>query len=182
MKKIIYLFVIAAIALACNTGQQQTQDAETDVQEEVVMEQNTLTQEEIDEGWVLLFDGKTTDKWRGYGKEEFPQGWVIDGDAIHVIGSGRGEAGHGGDIITKDKYGNFELELEWKVDTGGNSGIFYLAQEIDGQPIWKSSPEMQILDNFHHPDAKLGIEKHGIGICCRQLISLDNEVDQKQRE
>ena len=157
MKKLIYLFVIAAIAIACNNTQQKAQETDTDAQEEVVIAPNTLSQEEIDDGWVSLFNGKSTEHWRAYGKEEFPLGWEIDGDAIHVIGSGRGEAGHGGDIITQNKYGNFELELEWKVDTGGNSGIFYLAQEIEGQPIWKSSPEMQILDNFNHPDAKLGI-------------------------
>jgi len=72
--------------------------------------------------------------------------------------SNNGEAGHGGDIITKDKFGNFELTLDWKVAKGGNSGIFYLAQEIPGEPIWKNSPEMQVLDNEGHPDAKLGID------------------------
>ncbi|MFW6019809.1 MAG: 3-keto-disaccharide hydrolase, partial [Bacteroidales bacterium] len=68
----------------------------------------------------------------------------------------------GGDIITREKYQNFELSLEWKVSEGGNSGIFYLAREKCGndsvpeQPIYKSAPEMQILDNERHPDAKLG--------------------------
>jgi hypothetical protein len=111
-----------------------------------------------DEGWIPLFDGKTTEGWRGYGKETFPEkGWVIEDGVLHVLGSGMGEAGGGGDIITTKKYSNFELSLEWKVSEGGNSGIFYLVQEKPDQDIWKSAPEMQILDNAKHPDAKLGV-------------------------
>lgn len=110
------------------------------------------------EGWIVLFDGSSTDNFRGYGKETFPEsGWIIEDGALKVEGSGKGEAGGGGgDIITKEKYNNFELTLEWKVSEGGNSGIFYLAQEIEGEPIYMSSPEMQILDNEKHPDALLG--------------------------
>jgi hypothetical protein len=111
-------------------------------------EPNTLTQKEIDEGWVLLFDGKTMDNWRGYCMDIVPSAWSVDSGTIHVHG--------------RKKYKNFELSLEWKVSEGGNSGIFYLAQEkcatdtTSGQPIFESSPEMQILDNERHPDAKLG--------------------------
>jgi hypothetical protein len=111
------------------------------------------------EEWIILFDGSSTDEWRGYNKEAFPEnGWVVEEGTLHVMGSGRGEAGGGGDIITKRKFSNFELELEWKVSEGGNSGVFYLAQEIEGEPIWKSAPEMQILDNERHLDAKLGVD------------------------
>ena len=111
------------------------------------------------EQWEILFDGTNTDSWRGYGMENFPeQGWVIEEDGtLHVQGSGKGEAGGGGgDIITRNKYRNFELDLEWKVSEGANSGIFYLAQEIEGKPIYISAPEMQILDNERHLDANLG--------------------------
>jgi len=119
---------------------------------------NTLTKEEKKEGWVLLFDGESTDQWRGYGKDEFPKGWIIEDGALKCNGSGRGEAGakDGGDIITKKQYQNFELMLEWKISEGGNSGIFILGQEVEGEPIYMSSPEMQILDNERHADAKLG--------------------------
>jgi len=119
---------------------------------------NTLTKKEKKEGWILLFDGKSTDQWRGYGKETFPKGWIIEDGAIKCNGSGRGEAGakDGGDIITKDQYQNFELTLEWKISEGGNSGIFILGQEVEGQPVYMSAPEMQVLDNDRHPDAKLG--------------------------
>ena len=112
-----------------------------------------------DDGFSSIFDGKTTTGWRGYNKPGFPEsGWeVIDG-ALHVIGSGSGEAGGGGgDIIYDKKLSNFELQLEWKISEGGNSGIFILAQELPNEPIYKSSPEMQILDNEKHPDGRLGV-------------------------
>jgi len=156
MKKINYLFALTAIlffAVSCsNSG-----NKEKGTEQESQAEETTAAAEE----WEVLFDGTSTENFRGYGKETFPEkGWVIDEDgSLHVVGSGKGEAGGGGgDIITKKKYGNFELSLEWKVSEGGNSGIFYLAQETEGEPIWKSAPEMQILDNAKHPDAMLGKE------------------------
>lgn len=71
-------------------------------------------------------------------------------------GSGRGEAGaqEGGDIIFTEKVQNFELNLEWKISEGGNSGIFYLAQESADKTIWQTAPEMQALDNLKHPDGR----------------------------
>jgi hypothetical protein len=147
MKKLLVTLIVFAACIFCKNTQAQESAA-----------LNTLTPQEKKDGVVLLFDGKTTDQWRGYGKTDFPKGWVIDDNAIHCIGSGKGEAGQGGDIITKEKFKNFELTLEWKISEGGNSGIFYLAQEIPGEPIWKSAPEMQVLDNIKHPDAKLGVD------------------------
>ena len=159
MKRLITLFAVAAVAFACsnpaNQGQQAA-DSEMVIEAETVPD-NTLTPAEIERGWVLLFDGQSADQWRGYNKDYFPSGWEVVDGTIHCIGSGRGEAGDGGDIITREKFRNFELALEWKLDTGGNSGIFYLAREVEGEPIWKNAPEMQILDNVHHPDAELGI-------------------------
>ncbi len=111
-----------------------------------------------DEGFVSIFDGKTTTGWRGYDKPAFPDsGWVVQDGTLHCIGSGNGEAGSGGDIIYDKKLTNFELQLDWKISEGGNSGVFILAQEIPNEPIWKSGLEMQILDNEKHPDAKLGV-------------------------
>lgn len=121
--------------------------------------ENMLTKKEKKEGWALLFDGKSANGWRGYNKTAFPEkGWAVEEGTLHVIGSSRGEAGGGGDLLFDKKFRNFELSLEWKVSEGGNSGIFYLAQEIPGEPVWKSAPEMQILDNEKHPDAKLGVD------------------------
>jgi hypothetical protein len=113
-----------------------------------------------DDGWKVLFDGTSTAGWRGYDTTAFPsKGWNIEDGALHCIGSGAGEAGGagGGDIIYDKKFSNFELSLEWKISKGGNSGIFFLAQEIPDTAIYKSAPEMQILDNEIHPDAQLGV-------------------------
>jgi hypothetical protein len=133
--------------------------------------QNTLTNKEIADKWQLLFDGKTTNGWRGYNLKAFPEkGWEVKDGMLQVIGSSKGEAGGGGDILYDKKFKNFELELEWKVSEGGNSGIFYLAQEIPGEPVWKSAPEMQILDNERHPDAKLGVNGNRIAGALYDLI------------
>jgi hypothetical protein len=119
---------------------------------------NMLTPEEQAQGFVMIFDGKTTTGWRGYNNPAFPDsGWAVEDGALRCIGSGMGEAGgKGGDIIFDKKYKDFDLKLEWKISQGGNSGIFYLGQEIPNEPVWKSACEMQVLDNINHPDAKLG--------------------------
>ena len=112
------------------------------------------------EGYITLFDGETFNGWRGYGRDDVPARWIIEDGAIKFNGSGGGEAqeNDGGDIIFAHKFKNFELSIDWKVSKGGNSGIFYLAQEIKGQPIYISSPESQVLDNENHPDAKMGVD------------------------
>ena len=119
---------------------------------------NTLTEKEAKTGWILLFDGKTSNGWRGYNKTSFPSDWNIEDGAIHLKGSGNGEAGsvNGGDLVYGKKFTNFHLKVEWKISEGGNSGIFYLAQEIPGKEIWRTAPEFQLLDNDRHPDAMLG--------------------------
>ena len=108
--------------------------------------------------WITLFDGKTFDGWRGYGRTTVPGRWVIEDGAMKINGSGMGEAhaSDGGDIIYDQKFKNFELTFEWKIAKESNSGVFYLAQEIENEPIYVSALEYQILDNENHLDAKLG--------------------------
>lgn len=110
------------------------------------------------EGWITMFDGKTLNGWRGYGRADVPNAWEVNDGAIHIKGSGAGEAGakDGGDLVFAQKFQNFELEWEWKVAKGANSGVFILIQEVEDQPSYISSPEYQVLDNANHPDAKLG--------------------------
>jgi len=162
----IFSMLLATI-LFVSCGQQSSEGTEEgEGEEETVAEEvvevadpNTLTEAEKTDGWVLLFDGETSDGWRGYGKDYFPSAWEVVDGTLHMIGSGRGEAGasEGGDIIFDKEYENFTVKLEWKVSEGGNSGIFYLGQESDELDyIWKTAPEMQILDNERHPDAQLG--------------------------
>ena len=120
---------------------------------------NALTNEEKAQGWLLMFDGKTNEGWRGYNKPGFPTGWIIENGTLKCQDSGRGEAGaaNGGDIIfAKQKFSNFHLKLEWKISEGGNSGVFYLGREVEGWEIYRTAPEFQLLDNDRHPDALLG--------------------------
>jgi hypothetical protein len=110
------------------------------------------------DGKITIFDGKTFNGWRGYNRADVPAAWVVEDGTIHIKGSGQGEAGakDGGDLIFMSKLKDFELEWEWKVGKGSNSGVFILIQEVEGQPAYISAPEYQILDNENHPDAKLG--------------------------
>lgn len=108
---------------------------------------NRLSAEEEAAGWKLLFDG-TLEGWRGYRREGVPGGWGVSDGAL-VFTPGRG----GGTLITVDRYDDFELALEWKLEAGGNSGIFYRATEDEVAPYW-TGPEMQVLDNGGHPDGR----------------------------
>ncbi len=119
---------------------------------------NTLTDQEKKEGWILMFDGETTNGWREYDNEAFPdKGWSIEEGNLKCSNSGMGEAGFGGDIIFDKQFTNFHFKVDWMIEEGGNSGIFYLAQELEGKKIWYTAPEYQILDNFgNHIDNTLG--------------------------
>ena len=103
---------------------------------------NTLTEEEFRSGWSLLFDGSSAKGWRGYRRDAFPdQGWIVEDGTLRVAAGGGG-----GDIVTRRKYRNFELALEFKLSPGANSGIMYRAGE--GHPAsWQSAPEYQVLDD-----------------------------------
>lgn len=149
---IIITALVAGLFAAC-ASDEQSESTEVEATTESVM--NTLTKAELDEGWILMFDGESVDGWRGYNRDYFPEGWVIEDGALRVIAGARG-----GDIIFDQKFQDFHLKLEWKASEGANSGIFYLSQELDGRPIWHSAPEMQILDNENHPDANQGIDEN----------------------
>lgn len=110
-------------------------------------------------GYISIFDGTSLDGWRGYGRSYVPSKWIIEDGALKF--DSKKEGGEGGEIIFAHEFKNFELQLEWKISKGGNSGIFYLAKELatpDGrlESIVVSAPEYQVLDNANHPDAKMG--------------------------
>jgi hypothetical protein len=114
---------------------------------------NELTEAERQAGWELLFDGHSTRGWRGYMMDAVPDGWqAVNGELIRV--------GRGRDIITVEQFANFELTLEWKVETGGNSGVFFRAIEGPEQ-IYYGAPEMQILDDDNHPDGRSTLTSAG---------------------
>jgi hypothetical protein len=94
--------------------------------------------------WRALFDGRSLDQWRGYRRDQVPAGWqVVDGALTRVA--------RAGDLITRDVFADFELELEWMVAEGGNSGIMYRVTEEAGE-TYQTGPEMQVLDDARHPD------------------------------
>ena len=110
-------------------------------------------------GFMTIFNGKDLSGWRGYGRSNVPSKWTVEDGCIKFNSGAKGD---GGDIIFAHKFKNFELSLEWKISKGGNSGVFYLAQETtnangDLETIYISCPECQVLDNENHPDAKLGV-------------------------
>jgi hypothetical protein len=112
-------------------------------------EPNQLTDTERQVGWKLLFDGKTTKGWRGYGKQTFPdKGWAVEDGVLKKVAKVRG-----GDIITGETFNDFELSWEWRISPAGNNGIKYLVTE--DRP---SAPghEYQMIDDTRHPDAKVG--------------------------
>ncbi|ALO46878.1 3-keto-disaccharide hydrolase [Pseudohongiella spirulinae] len=108
-----------------------------------------------DEGqWLVLFDGSSTDEWRGYNTDSFPSAWQVEGDEL-VLRPGSGE---GGDIMSKRIFGDFELHMQWMVEERGNSGIFYHVLEQPDKAIYWSGLEMQILDDENHPDSFRGVD------------------------
>lgn len=122
-------------------------------------EANALTAQEKQDGWRLLFDGKTTKGWRGASMDAFPaKDWQVRDGMLIVAGSGGAEAASGGDIITVDEYSNFELLVDFKLSPGANSGIKYFVT-LEKPPTVGSAIglEYQLLDDALHPDAKLGI-------------------------
>ena len=97
---------------------------------------------------TVLFDGKDTSAWKGYKQDGFPaKQWVIDNGALKTV------PGQSLDLVTREKFKNFDLSFMWKVPSGGNSGVIYNVDEA-GQAPWHSGPEYQVVDDIKHPDGK----------------------------
>jgi hypothetical protein len=107
--------------------------------------------------WQPLFNGSDFTGWRGYKGAPVPAKWRVEDGAMALVGEGEG-----GDIVTAREFGDFELELEWKISEGGNSGIFYFVQEPESAPYtWSTGAEMQLLDDARHSDGKLPTHRAG---------------------
>jgi hypothetical protein len=105
---------------------------------------NTLTAKEKADGWRLLFDGKTTNGWRGFRQQQMPAGWTaVDGALTRVAKAT--------DIVTVDEFGDFELRIDWNIGPNGNTGVFYRVTEED-DVMWHTAPEYQIIDNAYNKE------------------------------
>lgn len=143
---VIILFQLAAVS-GFNTVSAQKKAAKL----------NTLTTQEKAEGFKLLWDGKTGEGWRGIFKDKFPaQGWEIKDGILTVQGSNGKEEGLGGDLVTVKEYSAFIVKFDFKLTEGANSGVKYFVTEKEKTSKSGIGLEYQVLDDEHHPDAKLG--------------------------
>lgn len=118
---------------------------------------NILTAYEQKSGWKLLFDGKTSNGWRGAYKQTFPaKGWEIKDGILKVLASTGGESTNGGDIVTNEQYSAFDLSFEFKLTPGANSGLKYFVTLNENNTGSAIGLEYQLLDDTLHPDAKAG--------------------------
>ena len=136
---------------------------------------NRLTEREKQQGWKLLWDGETTAGWRGARLDHFPEkGWITGDGMLTVQASGGGESAHGGDIVTTRRYGDFILEVDFRITRGANSGIKYFVDPDlntgEGSAI---GCEFQILDDEEHPDAKMGVSGNRTLASLYDLIEAD---------
>jgi hypothetical protein len=119
---------------------------------------NNLSEQEKINGIKLLWDGQTTKGWRGAYKQTFPEkGWEMKDGILNVVKSTGGESQNGGDIVTTEEYGAFDLQFEFKLTEGANSGVKYFVTESEGNKGSAIGLEYQILDDEKHPDAKQGV-------------------------
>lgn len=164
MLRLLFMLSVAGLMNACN-NEGTTGSASDTTATTMNTETPLLTETEIAEGWVSLFDGKTTKGWHKYGGFPVGSAWKVEDGALHLDANQKDnwQIKHGGDIVSDEEYDNFHLKLEWKIDTCGNSGImFYVKEDTTKYKFpWMTGPEMQVLDNKCHPDAK--IIKHRAG-------------------
>ena len=140
------------------------------------IQDNSLSIQEKKDGWVLLFDGETTNGWRGYNMSEMPSAWkAIDGLLMSA-----GEGGDiGGDIITVDKYENFDLSLDWKLAPEGNSGILYhVVEGKDLHATYYSGPEYQLIDDFGFPGGVTPMNSTGADYAMTPADTTQKELNQ----
>lgn len=168
----------------CTTDVERYQTPETPNVQEVNLIPNTISPREAKEGWSLLWDGKTSEGWRGARLATFPsKGWKIEDGILKVMKSGGGESTNGGDIVTTRKYKSFILTVDFKITEGANSGIKYFVNpdlnKGEGSAI---GCEFQILDDEKHPDAKMGVKGNRQLGALYDLIPTPNNKPFKKKE
>lgn len=166
--KLLTIAAGAAILFSCNASETKTEEAK---------DTTAVVAAAADTGWISLFDGKTTSGWHSYGKTTIGSAWKAADGVLYLDTTVKDgwQIKDGGDIVTNDEYENFHFKTDWKISKDGNSGIIFLVNEDTAKYkyVWHTGPEMQVLDNSGHPDAK--IIKHRAGDLY-DLISSSKEV------
>lgn len=166
IKNQIALWAAAGLLAACS-GPKTEETANTD----------SLAVVAPAEEWIPLFDGQTFNGWSKYGGGEVGKAWKIENGELYLDAANKAgwQTGDGGDIVTNEEFENFHFKYEWKIAPNGNSGVIFLVHESpEYQYPWQTGPEMQVLDNAGHPDAK--IISHRAGDLYDLIVSKEETV------
>lgn len=148
-KQIVTILALAAMTISCK----EKQNSENEVADETSM--TTTTEESQDSEWTTLFDGEDMDQWHSYNGDSISSQWQIEGDAL-VLTPAEGRE-HAENLVSNEDYTDFILSLDWKISEAGNSGIMWGVKEDEKyHEPYLTGPEIQIIDNERHPDAKNG--------------------------
>ena len=155
----------AGLMISCS-GQKTEETENTEVVAEAPAEE-----------WISLFDGQTFSGWHKYGGGEVGKAWKVADGTLYLDAANKDgwQTGDGGDIVTDEEFENFHLKYEWKIAPNGNSGvIFFVHESPEYDYCWQTGPEMQVLDNEGHPDAK--IISHRAGDLYDLIVSKEETV------
>lgn len=131
-------------------------------QKKVPVGDNELSKKEKEDGWMLLFDGKSLKGWHNYNSKTLGERWVVEDDAIHLKVEGKSDENDREDLVTDDKFQDFELIMEWKIAACGNSGVLYnVVENKKFDYAWETGLEYQLLDSTCHPEGKIMKHKSG---------------------
>jgi 3-keto-disaccharide hydrolase len=146
--KYILMIITATTFIACNSASSSTNATDTTTAADTTTEMSAT-----DTGWVNLFDGTTLNRWHTFGATTVSDKWSVDSGAIHFNPDTKGDDG---DLVTNDSFANFDLKIDWKIATGGNSGILIYVQDDKAryEETYTTGPEMQVLDDERNEDNK----------------------------
>ncbi|TVZ16355.1 DUF1080 domain-containing protein [Maribacter sp. MAR_2009_72] len=145
MKKVVLGVAVLLLIASCKQEKKEATEA------------NVAEVEMLKNDWEILFDGSSLDKWKEFQSDSVSGAWTIQGDALVYTPPSEGEKRVNHDLVTKEEFTDFVLSLEWKISEGGNSGVFWGVNEDEKfKTGYQTGPEIQILDNDKHPDAKAG--------------------------
>lgn len=158
MKNLITIVFATLTFAACNSSSNSKNAAVSPSNDNTPDSMNAVTIK--DTGWQSLFNGNSLNGWHTFGQTSVSDKWITDSGAIHLSSAAKGDDG---DLVSDDTYDNFDLKLDWKISKAGNSGILFYVQDDKKkyEDTYKTGPEMQVLDDKRHEDAKLPSHRAG---------------------